>query len=390
MLARLLGQVVFRAEGPFPERFLNACRKENVPLQRVRRLPEGLSAEIPAGHFKALRLPAYRSRMRVRVAQKRGAGFVRHRYRKRWGLALGTLLTLGILWVSSLFIWNIEITGCLQVDAQEVKQLLEKHGFHEGVFTPKMDVLRIRDAVLLEMPELIWMAINISGSYAEVQVRESVPKPEIVPEDCPQNLIAAADGTVLSATVKNGNAAVKAGDTVTKGQLLVSGVLDSKEEGLRLVRSEGQIMARIYDRFTLRCPSVMEEKSFSGRKTTHTTLNFFQFSVNLFKNGSISYSDYDTIKTVKRLSLFGVPLPISYVSVCYEETLFTTRPATEDEQRLLCEKAVADYIAAQYGAAEVLSLQTEMIPQEDGMSVQGELQAVTDIARAVPILSSRE
>lgn len=51
--------------------------------------------------------------------------------------------------------------------------------------------------MLLEIPELSWVAVNVSGCRANVEVRERRTAPKPLDRKIPCNLVARRDGLVL-------------------------------------------------------------------------------------------------------------------------------------------------------------------------------------------------
>ncbi len=81
--------------------------------------------------------------------------------------------------IGSFFVWDIQIAGNETVPREVILRSLEKNGVHRGCFGFALNGEDIRNHVLLEIPELSWVAVNVSGCRANVEVRErrTAPKP---------------------------------------------------------------------------------------------------------------------------------------------------------------------------------------------------------------------
>lgn len=88
-----------------------------------------------------------------------------------------------------------------------------------------------RQHVLLEIPELLWITVNVSGCRAYVEVRERVEAPEPVDEREPTNVVARRDGLILDIQAMDGVRCVLPGTSVEAGELLISGVEDTETVG---------------------------------------------------------------------------------------------------------------------------------------------------------------
>ena len=68
--------------------------------------------------------------------------------------------------------------------------------------------------MLLEIPELLWITVNVSGCRAYVEVRERVEAPEPVDEREPTNVVARRDGLILDIQAMDGVRCVLPGTSV--------------------------------------------------------------------------------------------------------------------------------------------------------------------------------
>ena len=76
---------------------------------------------------------------------------------------------------------------------------------------------------------MAWLAVNLSGSVARVEVKERTLPPTPTDPNRPSNIRAARDGRIIEFSVYGGEAAVQNGDAVTEGMLLVSGVIEGEK-----------------------------------------------------------------------------------------------------------------------------------------------------------------
>jgi similar to stage IV sporulation protein len=144
--------------------------------------------------------------------------------------------------------------------------------------------------------------------------------PPIVPSHIPCNIVAARDGQIIKMETYNGTTTFKAGDAVKKGQLLVSGVLNSTRVGYRMVHAEAKIQAR-----TLRNIKISKEYKKmipveTGRSQTVYTLKIFNYSINLSLNSRNLFEKCDIIEENTDLKLGkDIILPVTLVKTTYKE-----------------------------------------------------------------------
>lgn len=387
LLNRLRGQVRLRVECAFPERVLNLCGVRDLAFWDLEwENAAAFTCRMSRRDFHALSRAAERLECTLTVVGREGAPFFLGRFRHRQALVVG-MVGLGLgLFLGSFFVWDYQITGNETVPEERILRALEQCGVGIGSFGLALDGEDIRNQVLLEIPELSWVAVNVSGCRAEVQVRERVEPPELMDETTPSNVVARRSGLVLEIRDWNGMAAVQPGTAVTEGQLLISGVEDLDTLGARVLAGMGSVQARTWHTLTTQIPLAGLEKRYTGRETGTAALVFGRRRIKFFSNGSIEGGNYDKITTRSPWSLLGVPLPVTWVRERYR--FYETVPAELDParaeaigERILTEQLEA--LVAPYGTV-TSTLCTSRL-RGDALEVTLSAECVEEIGRSVPI-----
>ena len=308
------------------------------------------------------------------------------RYRLRVGMFLGAFIFAISVYASSLFVWDVNVSGNESLTSDEICAMLESHGFGIGSFIPRSDTDHICARIVLEAGNLSFMKINMRGTVANVEVKERKESAVKDEESFPSNLVAAYDGQIEWLEVTGGMPAVTPLQAVRKGELLVSGVIDSPALGYRLVRARGEVYARVTLGYESEIPLKITEKVYTGEEITKKSIKFFAKTLNLSKNTNIPYEKYDTIVSEEKLYLFGtVELPIFVTTFTYAEYTEAERTLTEEEAesraRRDIEKKGADLL---YGA-QILSRFTTVTGGEDSLIMREEIYCIINIAEEVRI-----
>ena len=245
----LRGYVIILVEGYFIERFINICTHRQLFLWDVKRSSDtSMTLKISIKGFKILRPVAKKTHSRVRIISKRGMPFILSKYKKRKAFIFGALLFLILINVVASFIWDIEITGNKEIGRAEIVQELNNLGIKPGIMKYTVDADKIANELMLKVDKLAWVGFEIKGTRVLISLKERRKPPEIVSKDSPCDIVAARDGVISSIVVKVGQELVKNGDTVVKGQILVTGVIKNKNEGEdpKLVHALAEIQARTW------------------------------------------------------------------------------------------------------------------------------------------------
>ena len=365
---------------------LNLLVANDIPFHRQKIEDDIFSCLLYTPHYREyVRLRGkrrYRNEKRVRL------GFLKllENYRKRIGLAVGFLLAVALLVFSSLFVWDITIDGTDRISEQTILRALESRGLHLGAFIPSVDTENAEEYLILDVDGLSFVSINLRGTVVQVEVRERKKNTEIVDTQTPSNLIAAVDGQIEALRITGGATTVKLGETVKKGDLLVSGIIDSAALGYRLVRSRGEVLARTTLTYHVEIPYETTQKQYTGKFFSQKSIKIFSKTIKLFRKDSICTSSCDKIESERRIYLFGlIKLPIFITEIEYAEYEMVSRTLTQKEAlaeayrqlRALYENDLAD--------SEILGRYTYFGENENAITLTQQIECIINIAKEVKI-----
>lgn len=269
----------------------------------------------------------------VECLERRGSGFVHflYGYRKRAGLITGILMTAFLLVYMLQFIWDIRVEGNEKVSDLEIIELLEKNGFYKGIRKKNADIERAVNMLLVEEDRISWAAINFEGTVAHVEIKEAkIFKKEDKKENV--NLVASHDGIIVRADALSGSSSVTKGDTVTKGQLLVSAFVEKRTGGYLLKGARGNVWAQTKRSYIVTVPLEYNEKRYTGNSKTSYTLSFLGRDIGINNLFDSRYERSDSYEDCGNLNLFGrIVLPIEMKKQTVSEYVSCKVKRTENE-----------------------------------------------------------
>ncbi len=298
------GYVKFSANGKFPERFLNITSRYGISLWNANPMHGGLEAEMYVCDYRKIRNVARKTGIRLRILQKHGLPFFVNKYKSRIGIPVGAVVGTILIFALSNFIWSVSITGTSNLSRTYIEDVLARNGVSVGAFKNNIDAKAVERNTMLEVNKVGWMGVNITGSIISVEVKEKAEKPELRTDDSPSNLKALCDGVITKINVRSGVTKVMKGSGVAKGDLLVSGVLQNKEEDMyqytKYVRSEGEVFADVSMNKELSLPKNYNYCFLSDNKTERRRLKFLWFDI----PADMSFNRYDDFVCSYEDSLF--------------------------------------------------------------------------------------
>ena len=389
---RLQGQARIRVETPFPERVLNLCGARNLAFWDMEWESEtSFTCRLNRRDYYALRRAVKKLDCRLTVVRKEGVPFFLGRFRRRQALLAGLTLCGTLLFLGSFFIWDFTVEGNQRVTDEEILRALQNQGVSIGTFGISLDTEEIRNHVLLEIPELLWITVNVSGCRAYVEVRERTEVPEPVNEQAPTNVVARRDGLVLNVRALNGVKCVLPGTSVEAGEILISGIEDTETVGARVLAGMGEVEARTWYTLSTVMPLTVQEKQYTGEEKHGLSLVWGTNRVKFFRNSSIQAGNYDKITERTQWSLFGLPLPVTSVTETYRfyETVSAQVPAAKAEAQ--GEEILTRYLHTLVdGCGTVSSTLCTSRQQGDTLVVTLTAECVEQIGETVPIYTGQE
>ena len=315
---------------------VNICAQAGVVYHPLgtRRMENG-EAEllIRVSPYASLRLRTLcrTAKIDVRLVSRHGLGTLLCRILRRPGIVAGLCACILMTALGSRVIWDVRIEGNDTVSDEVITDLLRECGVGVGSDKTKIDVDAVKNRFLIKSDEISWITVNIIGTVAEVEVRETKTQ-EQAPDYVASNLVASRNGTVVEFEEVRGNIAVELGEDVSEGELLVGGVYGSETSALRFTRAEGRVMALCRRDYSVKVALQFDKKVYTGRKKIKKSLIFFEKEVKLFRNSGNLYTSCDIINKVEYLNFFGLgKLPFGVRSVEYVEYQTETAQRSEEQ-----------------------------------------------------------
>ncbi len=330
-----------------------------------------------------------------RTQKRKGLPYFLYRYRHRYGLVVGIVIFLILTKMSTGYVWDISVDGNETISDSEVINTLEDLGFSVGSHIPDIDFYDICHQFILENENVAWISVNMEGTSARVKILERNAKGES-DNGTPSNIVASSDGIIVRTETVDGEVCVKAGDPVTEGQLLISGVVEIGQGidtgKFMLTRAKGSVYALTKRLFSVNVPLNGVKNTVKERVLAKKTLIFFGKSIKLKENSSILGQECDIIKESERAVLFEnlnrswhIPLPVTVVTeyaLLTEETEFSY---TEEEALKIAEKEMSLLYYSSMNNAVLMSKTVESTVEDGVLKLTWEVECITDIGKEVPI-----
>ena len=364
---------------------MNLCMQMSIPYTNfVWREDGGIQFDCSVSSARKLLAACHKQEIEAEILACVGIPKLLKRLRVRVGLVVGAVLAIALVVLSGLFVWDVQVSGNEKLTEGEVVEALRACGFSVGSYLPSLRVREIENRVLMASEDIGWISINTDGTVARVQIIEHVSRESgegTSSTKNPANLIALADGQIEYLELYRGNAVVTVGQAVTKGELLVSGLYDSKTGSFRYTHAAGRVMARTERVLEVEIPFLYEEKVYDEPYLQEVELSFFDFSQKIFKNSRNLDILCDIIKYNANLGQLGdnrLPVSLSRTEVRPYHLVECERSAEEALE--LCYAELAKQLASLSGEVQLLQKQIVTEVGEGSVRLVCTLTCIEDIA----------
>ncbi len=353
----IFGTVRIKLYGEYCERLINVIAANGISFYSLKRRENFLEVTVLKDDFKKLRKLRKYTCVKIKINNKRGLPFLIRRYRQRYGILVGAVMFFVILNLMSTRMWMIKVEGNISVPKEEIMSTLEGLGVYEGISMDMIDVDVLKQQIVAKRQDIAWASLNKQGSVLEVNVTEVNGEKETI-QEC--NLVAAFDGVIKHIDVQSGTVAVKVGDTVTKGQLLVSGMVDYGS-GVTFTSAKGKIIAHTTSREKVEIGILNETEILNGDNKNRYVFEFLGCKIPLFLGSVRGKYNLDIYNS--QLTMFGKNIPVSLTKISYTgKNIYYEELSINSAKNLIKDKIYKIY---ERNNNEILSITNEKITKEN-------------------------
>ena len=407
-------------------RFVNLCRNNGIELRHLVRRENAIQMEIDAKNFKKLRPLVRKTHVKIHILNRHGPAFFFYRHKRRWWFLLGMTVFAGMIYILSLFVWRIDIDGNRKYTDALILQALAQMDVKTGCRKSEIDLPEIEEELRIMYNEITWVSASIAGPKLQIELREGdlkisgssgggqtgnvkrVENRENNPKtqngesetDLPANLVADEDAIITNLVVRRGTVAVRYGDEVKKGDVLIEGkvYIYNEDETLKKVdylTAEGDVFGKYQELYEKHYQRKHEERSYKGKNYRELGVAIVgkSFCLPVWENILKKQLEENTLSEVwswkKQFRLtptFYLPFALEYTEyVPYENVV---EEYTDEVIKKMAEEELQKYLnELEKKGVQIISNSVTISLDADGGHVKGTLILDGPIGKEVPISS---
>ncbi len=379
-----MGYCRFSAQTANPVRLLNRLHDKGITF----RYPKIKEYRLQFTCTKASAAPVYRqlTAMGVGDITVKGIGlpFLLSTVWRKILFVTALLFLIGTPLVMQYFLVEIKVTGNQSLSREVIIEALEEIGIKPYAYLPGLELKTARQQLLLRQQRLSWASFHLDGNKLTVWVHEKKQNKPITPKE-PCNIVAAYDGIICKMDVLYGKQVVKGKTAVRKGQLLVSGFLETEAGKLSYLHAQATVIAQIEMQKSYTVDLNAAEYVPTGKSKSRYSIELFGNKIPLYAAFGTQKMPYTVQTQTHTLQLGKTGFPLALQKETHTFYKEQTANLTKTDARAILEQRFAEYEIYELSDAAIVSKGFELTQKGSKITMTGHYCIQRDIAQCVKI-----
>lgn len=277
----MISRLKISIEGRNPEHFLKKIIYQGIKIYSLDKQVRKLIIIIDEVEYE--KLLDIKTIYSIKIIER--YGIIKYKYLMRKYFLFLLFFFIGIMIVIFLsnVIFNVEIIHSNMEIKELVKKDLEKYGIKKFQFKVSFEEKeQIKKKILeKEKDNLEWLEIEEVGTKYIVKIEQRKKNKD--GEVCsPRNIVANKQAMILEIEADAGEVIKKKLDYVSKGDVLISGLIYNKEEIVAKRCAIGRVFGEVWYKVEVELPNKYHEENVTGEKMRQVEIQFLNGNYKLF------------------------------------------------------------------------------------------------------------
>ncbi len=329
------------------ERLLNLCGNHDVLVWDIEDHGDYHTMHISIAGFFALKPLLKKTGTRAAVMGKYGLPFFVSKMWKRKLFVAGLFGCIFFWCLASRFIWDIQIEGNFALTEDVLMDYLEEQGVHTAMKKSGLDIGALEQKLREDYDLITWTSVQLRGTTLLIHIKENdmpvYDNRDKAETNRGMDLVAEKDGVVTYIITRSGVPLVACGDSVEKGDVLVSGAVpvyneDTTVRRYQYVEADADITLSYGRNLSLEEEVAYDEKCYTGESIEIPVAGTGEKEI-AFRFRKVPYEFYDTSEEKKQVQLLDhLYLPLYYGKRTVQEYEIVSKTHTEEEMKTLLQE----------------------------------------------------
>ncbi len=222
--------IVLRADDY--KRFFSICAYHGISffkmdISKEESDTEVLYCKVRCRQYPQLMEAAHKTNVDIQIVNKYGLPVILEGIKLHIWFFIGAVIALFLLIGLSGHIWDIQLDGNNFYGDEIIHRFLDKAEIHSGMKTKDVDCAELSAMIREEFERVTWASSEIDGCRLIIHIKENrlIESEEKIMDKKAYDLVVEKDGIIDEIFVRNGISQVEAGQSVKKGDILISGII---------------------------------------------------------------------------------------------------------------------------------------------------------------------
>ena len=202
----------------------------------------GYCCRIRCDYYEKIMEIAKKTQVEVQILQKHGLPFWLDKVKLHSYFFAGAVMALFLLFYLSGCLWNVQFDGNCYYGKEKIERFLSEKNIRCGMRMSDIDCAALSADIRSSFPRVTWASCEIDGCDLIIHIKENI----LIEEDTEQitgayDLVAEKDGIVEKILIRQGIAQVETGQSVKKGDILISGYIPIENDAMEVIAYESVV-----------------------------------------------------------------------------------------------------------------------------------------------------
>lgn len=364
-----------------PERFLNICNANNIVMWNLHQANGDYYFNIHPAEYYRLKTVLRKTASKTIIVEKTGLPFLAFRYRKHHCFVAGIMLAFFMLYIISLFVWDISVEGNVMITDDVILDALRENKITHGMFLKQISCDELEKYLRNKFDDLTWVSVEINGTRLIIYVKENDEDYVVTKENAVCDLTATKSGIVHSIVTRSGTPMVCVGEEVAEGDVLVSGIVNVYDDygevlSTKEVCADADILMNTVYEYKDELKIKYTYKIFTGEEKKFLYVKFMDSVVRIGLNPK--YDKYETLLTDSQIKLNeNFYLPVHYGNITYSEYKEETAKYTEEEAKNILDGRLSYFLEdLEEKGVQIIGKDVKMYKDTYGYTYSGTIQVI--------------
>lgn len=343
----LRGYVAVKVWGYSVERLLNLCGNHDVLVWDIEDHGDYHTMRMSIAGFFALKPLLKKTGTRAAVIGKYGLPFFVSKMWRRKLFVAGLFGCIFFWCLASRFVWDIQIEGNFALTEDVLMDYLEEQGVHTAMKKSALEIEELEQSLREDYDLITWTSVQLRGTTLLIHIKENempvYDDRNKAEAERGMDLVAEKEGVVTYIITRSGVPQVACGDSVQKGDVLVSGAVpvyneDTTVRRYQYVVADADVTLSYARNLSLEEEVAYDEKCYTGETIEIPVVGSGEKEV-AFRFRKVPYAFYDTSEEKKQVRLLDhLYLPLYYGKRTVQEYEIVSKMHTGEEMKTLLQE----------------------------------------------------